>query len=126
MRRRRVFIDSSFVSVLLDRSDDRYVDARVTFERLLTEFELGTTMLYSHGSAKDMCDGRTADLLAVCDVAPSRRWLTRAAERAERDHPELLDTRYSAELVLMSHLRIDEVASFDPFFEQHGIPTVGS
>lgn len=126
MRRRRVFIDSSFVSALLDPSDDRYGDARAAFERLLTEFERGTTMLYSYGTVMDMSDGRAADLLAVCDIAPSRRWLTRAAERAERDHPELLGTRLAAELVLMNHLRVDEIASCDPFFERHGIPTVGS
>jgi len=42
-----VFIDLSFVEVLLDPSDDRHRVASNEFDRLLVEFELGSTLLFS-------------------------------------------------------------------------------
>jgi len=121
---RRVFIDSSFVEVLLDRTDDRYDAARAVIDRLLLEFERSATLLYSHeGVVAAVGDDRASDVLKICDVVPLRRWLTRCAARVERAHPEL-GRRHAITVVLMRRWRIGEIASFDPFFAQHGIPSV--
>lgn len=116
-------IDSSFVEVLLDRSDERHDSARAAFEQLLVDFERGSTLLYSHQGVVNAVGGRAPDVLRVCDVAPLRRWLTRAAARVERVHPELGRGRATT-LALMRRWRIGEIASFDPFFDEHAIPTV--
>lgn len=124
MTRRRVYLDASFVVVLLDPTDGRHSAAHAAFEQLLVEFERGTTLLYSHEAMVDDVAGqRVVDLLAACDVARQRPWLTREAGRVQRNHPELGVGRATT-LVLMSQWRIGEIASFDPFFEQHGIATV--
>jgi len=124
VRRRRVLIDSSLVGALLDASDDRHDIAHSTFEQLLVEFEQGATSLYSHHKVVDTFDdGRAAEVLAVCDIAEPGRWLTRAAARAERDHPEL-DRTLATTLVVMRRWRIGEIATFDPFFREHGVPSV--
>lgn len=124
MTRRRVFIDSTFVEVLLDRSDERHDSARTAFEQLLVEFERGTTLLYSHEAVVSAVrNGRAAEVFRVCDVAPLRRWLSRAAEHVDRVHPGL-GRCAATTLVLMRRWRIGEVASFDPFYEQHAIATI--
>jgi len=124
VRRRRVFIDSTFVEVLLDRSDERHDSARTAFEQLLVEFERGTTVLYSHEAVvSTVGHGRADEVLRVCEVVTLRRWLTRAAEHVDRVHPEL-GRCAATTLVLMRRWRIGEIASFDPFFEQHAIPTI--
>jgi predicted nucleic acid-binding protein len=122
--RRRVFIDSSFVSALLDPSDARHDRARTAFDDLLAEYERGTTVLHSSEAVRAEVDHPwVADVLAVCDVARERRWLRRTAERVELDHPEV-DRRRATTLVLMSRLGIGEIASFDGFFDRHAIRTV--
>ena len=119
-----MFIDSSFVEVLLDRSDERRDSARTAFEQLLVEFERGTTLLYSHEAVVTAVgDGRADEVFRVCDVAPLRRWLTRAAEHVDRVHPEL-GRCTATTLVLMRRWRIGEVASFDPFFDGTAIATI--
>ncbi|MEJ7562120.1 MAG: hypothetical protein WKF45_06300, partial [Ilumatobacteraceae bacterium] len=58
----------------------RHDSARTAFEQLLVEFELGSTLLFSHaGVGAAVGDGRAAEVLRVCEVARLRRWLTRAA-----------------------------------------------
>ena len=71
-----MLIDASFVDVLCDDSDERHEAAAGAFEGLLTEFERGTTLLYSHGGVvAEVGARRRAELLAVCHVVRRRRWL---------------------------------------------------
>ncbi len=117
-----MFIDSTFIEVLLDPSDGRNSEALATFDRLLLEFERGSTLLYSHGGVvAAIGDRRAAEVLRVCDVARLRRWITRAAAGVERRHPELGRHRATT-LVLMRRWRISEIASFDSFYAMHGVP----
>jgi len=119
-----VLIDASFVDVLCDDSDERHEAAAGAFEGLLTEYERGTTLLYSHGGVvAEVGARRRAELLAVCHVVRRRRWLTREAQRVRRRHPTIGDDR-AATLVLMRRWGIGEIASFDPFLVEHGIPTI--
>lgn len=119
-----MFIDLSFVEVLLDPSDDRHRVASNEFDRLLVEFELGSTLLFSQaGVGAAVGDGRAAEVLRVCEVARLRRWLTRAAAGLDRRHPGLGSHRATT-LVLMRPWQISEIASFDPFLTRHGVPTI--
>ena len=121
--RRRVFIDSSFVAALLDQLDGCHETARVAFDELIGEYERGVTLLYSHSGVVAELDERAGAVLRVCEIVRLRRWLTRAASRVERRHGELGRDR-AATLVVMRRWRIVEIASFDPFFAEHGIRTL--
>jgi hypothetical protein len=93
-------------------------------DRLLVEFELGSTLLFSQaGVGAAVGDGRAAEVLRVCEVARLRRWLTRAAAGLDRRHPGLGSHRATT-LVLMRPWQISEIASFDPFLTRHGVPTI--
>jgi predicted nucleic acid-binding protein len=118
-----VFIDSSFVAALLDRLDGRHETARVAFDELIGEYERGVTLLYTHGGVVTGLGERVRSVLRVCEIVRLRRWLTRAASRVERRHVELGRDR-AATLVVMRRWRIAEIASFDPFFAEHGIRTL--
>ena len=43
-----MFIDASFVAVLLDRLDSHHEGACVAFDELIGEYERGVTLLYTH------------------------------------------------------------------------------
>jgi predicted nucleic acid-binding protein len=118
--RRRVFIDSSFVAALLDRRAGRHETARFAFDDLIREYERGATLLYTHGGVVAGLGERAGSVLRVCEVVRLRRWLIRAASQVERRHGELGRDR-AATLVVMRRWRIAEIASFDPFFAEHGI-----
>jgi predicted nucleic acid-binding protein len=118
-----VFIDSSFVAVLLDPLDGRHQAARVAFDELVGEYERGVTLLYTHGGVVAEIGERAGDVLRVCDIARRRRWLTRTADRVERRHPELGCDRATT-LVVMRRWRIGEIASFDSFYPEHEIATL--
>jgi predicted nucleic acid-binding protein len=118
-----VFIDSSFVAALLDQLDGHHDGARVAFDELIGEYERGVVLLYTHGGVVAGLGERAGSVLRVCEIVRLRRWLTRAASRVERRHRELGRDR-AATLVVMRRWRIGEVASFDPFFAEHGIRTL--
>ena len=118
-----MFIDSSFVAALLDRLDGRHETARVAFDELIGEYERGVTLLYTHGGVVAELGEQAGSVLRVCEMVRLRRWLTRAASRVERRHGEIGRGR-AATLVVMRRWRIAEIASFDPFFVEHGIRTL--
>ncbi|MBA3606333.1 MAG: hypothetical protein H0W46_10275 [Acidimicrobiia bacterium] len=124
MKRRRVLVDSSFVDDLVDPAARDHDDARRVFEQLIGEYEIGRTVLFSLAPGADSVgDSRRAAVLRVCDVVQPRRWLTREGGRVVREHPETGQGRATS-LVLMRRLGIGEIATFDGFFADHGIPTV--
>ena len=115
--------EHSELAALLERLDGRHDTARVAFDELIDEYKRGVTLLYSHSGVVARLDERAGSVLRVCEIVRLRRWLTRAASRVERRHGQLGRDRATA-LVVMRRWRIVEIASFDPFFAEHGIRTL--
>ncbi|MGH9134581.1 MAG: hypothetical protein ACRDZZ_11630 [Ilumatobacteraceae bacterium] len=126
MRRRNVFVDATFVTVLLDPGSAEHDIATALYDALTEEFVAGDTVLHSHaGMVEAVGDERAGDVMRICDVVPLRRYLLREADRVVEQHPELgLDRDRAVALVIIRRERIGEVATFDPLYERLGVRTL--
>ena len=93
-------------------------------DRLLVEFELGSTLLFSQaGVGAAVGDGRAAEVLRVCEVAPAPP-LAHPSGSGCGPAPPGLGSHRATTLVLMRPWQISEIASFDPLLTRHGVPTI--
>jgi hypothetical protein len=124
VKRRRVFVDATFVRALLDDDVEKFNEARTVFASLLDEYERGETVLYSHAGMVAAVGGdRTDDLFRVCEVEPVRRQLRRRAWRLV-NRISGLDENQAIALLMLRREAIGEIATLDPLYAEMGVPTV--
>ncbi len=136
----RVFVDTSALYAVLDRSDERNVEASAIWLRLLDALELGTLQLVTHGSilvevtalvqrrlGMDAVRVLLDDVVALMDVV----WIdsdlheraTTALLAAGARQISLVDwTSFET----MRRLGVEEAFAFDDDFAQRGFSLLAS
>jgi predicted nucleic acid-binding protein len=137
---RRVFVDTSALYAVLDRSDERHVEASTLWLRLLDALELGTAQLVTHGSilvevtalvqrrlGMDAVRVLLDDVIALMDVvwvdSDLHERATTALLAAGARQISLVDwTSFET----MRRLGIEEAFAFDDDFVQRGFSVLAS
>ena len=118
MKRRRVFVDATFLRALLDTGAHCHVTACATFDELLAGYARGTTLLFTHaGMISAVGDHRAADVARVATVMPVRRGIRRTAAKVMSRQPEL-DLDAAVAVLMMRRTGITEIATCDPRYTQ--------
>ncbi|MET0143688.1 MAG: hypothetical protein ABW328_02740 [Ilumatobacteraceae bacterium] len=126
MKRRRVFVDGTFLRALVDEGDPRHGAARAAFAPLLDAYERGDALLYSDAAAVAAAEEpRTLDVMRPGRLLAVRRATRRDATRLVARRAELrLDQAVT--LVLLRRHQIAEIATFDPLYEGFDVGVIGA